>query len=139
MLPFAVVDPLVPFAAALGTTAALLGCAAVAGRRRKIGGHILFVWAAVVMLALSIKFALDLGKAYDLESAGRITPIHLTIARITTISYLWPLLTGPLAMRDKVPRKLHRVGAWCALLLTLAALVTGAMMVMGAERIVPPR
>ena len=78
-----------------------------------------------------------MGEIYDLEAAGRITPIHLGLARLTTAAYLWPLITGPLAARGKVSRKAHHVGAYVALGLTVAATVTGVMMLMGAEPLHP--
>lgn len=125
------------FLGALLVTVALLTGAAFTGRARKIRAHVSFVLAAVSSLAVAIFFALEVGELYDLEKAGRITPIHLTLARITTVAYLWPLLTGPLAARGKIRPRIHRAGAWLALVLTLAATVTGVMMLAGAERLVP--
>ena len=100
-----------------------------------IRAHVRFVLLAVTGLAVAIVFALRVGELYDLEAAGRITPIHLGLARFTTFLYLWPLTTGPLAHFGKVPRSVHRLGAWLALLSTLAATVTGVMMLLGAERL----
>ena len=125
------------FLGALLVTVALLAGAAFTGRARKIRAHVCFVLAAVSSLAVAIVFAIKLGEHYDLEKAGRITPIHLTLARVTTAFYLWPIVTGPLAARGLVRPRLHRAGAWIALVLTLAATVTGIMMLAGAERIVP--
>lgn len=125
----------VGFLTALLVTVGFLVGALVTGRRRRIRAHVRFVACAVLTLGVAIYFALETGKLYDLEAAGRITPIHLGLARITTALYLWPLVTGPLAHRDRIPRGVHRVGAWLALLMTLAATVTGVMMLMGAERL----
>ena len=124
------------FLGALLTTVALLLGAVFTGRARRIRAHVGFVSAAVMCLAIAIFFALKVGELYDLEKAGRITPIHLTLARITTVSFLWPLLTGPLAARGKINPTLHKTGAYLALVLTLAATITGVMMLAGAERIV---
>ncbi|MEE2940735.1 MAG: hypothetical protein VX460_10155 [Planctomycetota bacterium] len=120
--------------ALLATVGFLLG-AAITGRRRRIGAHVRFVLAAVAGLGVAIWFALALGELYDLEAAGDITPIHLGLARITTAVYLWPLLTGPLAYKGRIPARVHRAGAWLALLMTVAATVTGVMMLLGAERL----
>ena len=128
-------SPVYGFLGALLVTVGLLTGAAVTGRARKIRAHVGFVSGAVLGLAVAIYFAIQTGKLYDLEKAGVITPIHLTLARVTTASYLWPLLTGPFAARGKINPKLHRAGAWLALLLTLAATVTGVMMLAGAERL----
>ena len=124
------------FLGALLTTVALLVGAVFTGRARKIRAHVGFAAASVMCLAVAIVFALKVGELYDLEAAGRITPIHLALARITTVSFLWPVLTGPLAAWKKVNPKVHRAGAYLALVLTLASTVTGLMMLAGAERIV---
>lgn len=125
----------VGFLTALLVTVGFLVGAMITGRARRIGAHVRFVACAVLTLGVAIYFALEVGKLYDLEAAGRITPIHLGLARVTTALYLWPLVTGPLAYRGMVPRRVHRVGAWLALAATLAATVTGVMMLMGAERL----
>ena len=127
-------SPVYGFVGALLATVALLVGVALTGRMRKIRAHIGFVVCAVTSLGVAIYFAIRVGEVYDVEAAGRITPIHLTLARITTAAYLWPLLTGPLAARGKVRPIVHRSGAWAALVLTVAATVTGIMMLAGAER-----
>lgn len=123
------------FLTALLVTVGFLVGAAWTGKTKRIAAHVKFVLAAVGSLGIAIWFALALGELYDLEAAGRITPIHLTLARITTFVYLWPLVTGPLAHRGRIPRGVHRAGAWIALVLTVAATITGVMMLMGAERL----
>ncbi|MEM9799744.1 MAG: hypothetical protein AAGA20_05410 [Planctomycetota bacterium] len=123
------------FLTALLTTVALLVGAAVMGRSRRIRAHVAFVVCAVASLAVAIACALRLGQLYDLEAAGVITPIHLTIARITTLIYLWPLVTGPLAARGRVPKRVHHAGAYLALGMTLLATATGVLMLLGAERL----
>ena len=125
------------FLGALLVTVGFLVGAAFTGRARKIRAHVGFVAAAVASLGVAIFFAIEVGELYDLEKAGAITPIHLGLARITTAFYLWPLITGPLAARGMIRPRIHRVGAWLTLLLTLAATVTGVMMLAGAERILP--
>lgn len=123
------------FMAALLQTVLLLIAAAIAGRKRKIRGHVVLVACAVASLGVAIYFALQTGKLYDLEAAGAITPIHLGLARITTAFYLAPLITGPLAYRGKIDRRIHRALAWTAIVLTLAATGTGIAMIAGATRL----
>lgn len=128
-------DPVAAFLGALLTTVAFLLGAAVMGRKRLIKQHVVLVACAVTSLAVAIVFALRVGEVYDLEKAGVITPIHLNLARFTTAMYLWPLITGPLAAKGKVAPRVHRIGAYTALGLTIAATVTGVLMLMGAERL----
>jgi len=123
------------FLAALVQTVLLLIAAAIAGRRRRIRGHVLLVACAVASLGVAIYFALQTGKLYDLETAGIITPIHLTLARVTTAFYLAPLITGPLAYTGRIDRRIHRALAWTAIALTLASTGTGVAMIAGATRL----
>lgn len=123
------------FMAALVTTVLLLLAAAIAGRKRRIRGHVMFVACAVSSLGVAIYFALQTGKLYDLESAGLITPIHLNLARGTTAFYLAPLVTGPLAYRGRIDRRVHRALAWTAIGLTLASTGTGIAMIAFATRL----
>lgn len=129
------IPPEAGFLTALLVTVGFLLGAAVTGRARRIRAHVRFVMGAVAGLGVAIWFALALGELYDLEAAGRITPIHLTLARVTTATYLWPLITGPLAYKGRIPTGIHRTGAWLALVMTLASTATGVMMLMGAERL----
>ncbi len=125
----------VGFLTALLATVVFLVLAAVKGHQRRIRIHVAFVGCALASLAVTIMFALRVGELYDLEAAGVITPIHLGIARVTTVVFLWPLVTGPMLMRGWVKPRLHRIGAYLALGLTIAATVTGVLMLMGAERL----
>ncbi len=123
------------FLTALLATVVFLGLAAVKGHQRQIRTHIALVGCALASLVVTIVFALRVGELYDLEAAGVITPIHLMIARVTTVVFLWPLITGPLLLRGWIKPRLHRIGAYLALGMTIAATVTGVMMLMGAERL----
>lgn len=129
--------PEIGFLAALLTTVALLVGAAVTGRLKLYRRHVTFVALAVASLGVAIYFAIKTGPLYDLPAAGLITPVHLTIAKITTVLYLWPLITGPLAYRGTVSRRVHRVGAWGALAMTVVATVTGVWMLAKAPRTGP--
>jgi len=125
--------PIGGFVTSLLVTVAFLVAAAWTGRLRRIRAHVALVSSSVASLAVAIYFALRVGEIYDLEAAGIITPIHLNLARVTTLAYLWPLITGPLAARGQVAPRVHHLGAYVALGLTVAATITGVMMLMGAE------
>ena len=83
----------------------------------------------VISLGITIYFAERLGELYDLESAGRITPIHLMLAKITVGAYLLPVVTGLWTIKDARRRKLHGKIAYLVLALTVATAVTGVMMI----------
>lgn len=119
----------------LGLTVALLIAVAITGFTKRIALHIPLVIASVASLGGAIVYALRLGELYDLEAAGPITPIHLTLAKIATAAYLLPLVTGLQALfaRTGHNRKRHRIAAFIALGLTVAATVTGAWMLLAAE------
>lgn len=122
------------------TTVALLIGAIVTGLRakRSMVPHLSFVGSAVASLCLAIYFAVRLGELYDLEPAEPITGLHMGIAKVATISYLGPLITGILALRQRTPKRkrVHLVFALAAVVLTVAATVTGAWMLYLAERLV---
>jgi len=128
--------PEVTFLGLLLTTVVMLVFAAWTGRRRRLRPHLVFVAGSLIALASAIYFALQVGERYDLEAAGVITPVHLTIARIATVSYLGPLITGPLVVWRRIPPRWHHRLAWTAFGLTVAATVTGIWMLALAERIV---
>ena len=89
----------------------------------------------VLSLSVAIYYAILLGDLYDFEAAGWIYPTHMWIAKVATASYVLPLTTGLLTLKNPKMRGKHR---WCAFLvvaLTLAAAGTGAAMVMLADRL----
>lgn len=120
------------FLTSLLVTVGLLVGAAVTGRKRIIRHHVKFVAGAVLSLGVAIYFALKVGERYDLEAAGWITPFHKALAKITTAMYLWPLITGPMVLSGKVGPRVHRIGAWLTLGLTVASTITGIIMLMRA-------
>ena len=79
----------------------------------------------------------QLGHTLDLASAGAITPVHLTLARIATAALILPILTGIRALFVPSGRKLHALCAWLALTLVVAAAVTGVVMVSLAQPLSP--
>ena len=132
-------DPDRGFPLFLCATVVLLIGAIVTGLRakRSMAPHLSFVAGAVVSLWLAIYFAVLLGDFYDLEPAEPITSIHMLIAKIATLSFIGPLVTGALTLRKRTPRRkrAHLVCALIAVVLTVAATVTGAWMLYLAERL----
>jgi len=128
-------DPTIGFLTTLGATLAFLGCAVVTGYRARRALHLTSVGGAVAMLATTIYFALELGELYDLESAGVITPIHLTMAKLNTAAYLLPVVTGIRTLRNPAGRKLHGRVAWAVLAMTVMTSTTGGLMLLWAERL----
>ena len=121
----------------LGVTVLLLGGAVFTGFRAKLPLHLTFVVSAVASLCAAIYFAILLGDLYDLETAQPITFIHLWIAKFATLSFLLPLVTGLRTLRKRTPKnkRAHLVCAMIAVVLTVAATVTGAWMLWLAERV----
>ncbi len=111
-------------------TLVALGAAVFTGFKARRRWHIASVVSAVVMLGVTIYFALELGKLYDLESAGVITPIHLTLAKITTAAFLLPIAAGVRTIYKPTARALHRRLAYVALLMTVVTAITGAIMIL---------
>jgi hypothetical protein len=79
---------------------------------------------------VTILLAKRLGGEYDLDAAGPITPIHLTLAKIAALAYLLPIATGIRTIYAAPARRWHRRAAFLALGLTAAALVTGTAMIL---------
>lgn len=127
--------PVTGFFVLLLLTVAALGVVVYTGLRRMRRLHVPMVLLALALLGGAIVYALRVGEIYDLEAAGAITPIHLNLARITTVCYLLPAITGVLTWRNERWRKLHGRLAWTIVALTIITTITGAMMLMGAERI----
>ena len=116
-------------------TVVLLIAVAITGKRALLRAHIGLVFAALASLSAAIYFALQLGKVYDLEAAGRITPIHMTVARLATACYALPFVTGLLTLRDRRYKSLHGKFALLVIGVTVLATITGALMLWKAPRI----
>jgi hypothetical protein len=116
-------------------TVALLGVVVWTGLRARRRAHLASVAATVLALATTIVFAERMGAHYDLGQAGRITPVHLALAKLTTLAYLAPLATGLLTLRDPAWRRRHRLCAFAVVALTVATAVTGTWMILAAERL----
>lgn len=128
-------SPVVGFPAFLVLTVALLGGVVATGLRRRMRLHLTLVASALASLGVTIFYAEQLGELYDLAAAGRITPVHLTLAKLTTVAYLLPLATGAMTLRDRRRRSLHFKSAMLVLGLTLLTTATGLWMILAAERI----
>lgn len=123
------------FVVFLVLTLALLGLVVATGLAAKRRWHIPLVLCALASLAATIRYALMLGKLYDLHAAGAITPIHLAVARITTACYLLPIATGIRTIFAPAARRYHRRFAFLALAMTILTAITGTLMLCLAPRI----
>jgi hypothetical protein len=123
------------FVVFLFLTVLLLGAVALTGYLALRRVHLALVASAIASLVVTIYYAKQLADVYDLDSAGWITPVHLTLAKIATAAYLGPLITGVMTIRDAARLPLHRATAFVVLGLTLISAGTGAWMIFAAERI----
>ena len=121
----------------LALTIGLLLVVVATGRRARRRAHLCAVAAAIASLGATIWYAEGMGEHYDLAHAGWITPVHLWIAKTTTLAYLLPITTGILTWRDARWRPRHAVCAYLVLALTLVTAVTGTWMVLASRRIAP--
>lgn len=121
------------FVAFFAITLVLLAVVTWSGFRAMRRVHIPCVVATLAALAVTVHYAYQLGKIYDLKSAGIITPIHLTLAKITTLSLLGPAVTGVRTLFVPSTRKLHRKVAFVALGLTVLSAITGTIMILLAK------
>ena len=118
-------------------TVALLALVVATGLRARRKLHIPAVAAMAVSLALAIFYAERLGDEIDVHTAGVITPIHLTLAKITTVGYLLPIATGIRTLRRPATRRLHGRIAFVLVGLTLLTTATGLTMLLLSDRIAP--
>lgn len=124
---------LLGFLVFLAVTLVLLGVAVVSGRAAKRIVHLPCVASAVLCLLVTIYFAEQLGESYDLEASGWMYPLHLFLAKSTTVLYLAPICTGIHTLRHPMTRKLHGRVAWSVLVMTVLTAVTGTLMVYMSE------
>ena len=125
--------PTVGFITFLLVTVALLGCVLVTGFQGKRKPHLILVALAVASLGTTIYFAEQLGRLYDLDAAGWITPVHLTLAKVTTFAYVAPIFTGFRLLKDPTWRPRHKRMAFLVLGLTLLTAATGTWMILASE------
>ena len=127
-------SPLAGFILFFVLTLALLGLVVATGLRAQRRRHISFVALSVGALGVTILFALQLGELYDLPAAGIITPIHLTLAKVTTACFLFPIATGIRTIFVPSTRTLHRKLAFLVLGMTVLSALTGTLMMILAPR-----
>lgn len=108
---------------------AVIGTGVTAKRAKHLPSVVVFF----ATLAFTIYKAERMGQSLDVEAAGLITPVHLTMAKITVFSYVLPITTGILTWRNPTWRPKHRLCAWILIVMTLATVATGAWMAFAAE------
>jgi len=107
-----------------------LGCAVATGLRARRRLHIPCVAVSLACLAATIYYAKALGHHFDLKSAGAITPIHLTLAKVTTALYLLPVATGITTIFRPATRRWHRRVAFLVIAMTVVTAITGTAMLL---------
>jgi len=125
------------FLAGLVATVALLVGVIVSGVREARRAHIPLVLLFFASLALTIFYAERMGRALDLEAAGWITPVHLALAKGTTLAYVLPVVSGFLALSSERWKVRHKVLAWLLVALTVLTVATGAWMTLAAPPLEP--
>lgn len=120
----------------LGLTVVLLLLVAWTGHKHLRRPHVFLVISSMSSLGVAIYYAIQLGKEYDLESAGWITPVHLKMARVATMLYVVPISLGILTWRRPRWRRLHGMMGLVVIVLTVLTAVTGAIMLYLSEPIV---
>jgi len=123
----------VGFIGFLAITLVFLGGVVLTGLRAKRRVHLTLVVFAVASLGITIYFAERLGELYDLETAGAIYPVHIFFAKLTTLSYLLPVISGIATIRNPIRVTLHRRIAFGVLALTVVTAVTGTIMVLASD------
>ena len=122
----------------LFVTLAFLGAVVVTGLQGRRRIHVAFVTCALAALGTTIYFAEQLGDEYDVRTAGMITPIHLTLAKVTVLAYLLPIVTGVLTWRNIAWKPLHAKFAYTVLVLTVLTAATGSVMLALSDRVSAP-
>ncbi len=123
------------FVACLLLTLALLAAVVATGLRARRRLHVPLVFATLAALGVTIYFAKGVGDHYDLGSAGAITPVHLALAKLTTLAYLLPIASGIATLRNPARRRLHRVLAFTVVGMTVLTAITGTWMLAASERL----
>lgn len=127
-------SPTTGFVVFLALTLALLAMAVQAGRRARRRRHITLVGCAFAALGATIWYALALGKIYDIRTAGIITPIHLTLAKVTTAAYVLPVVAGIRTLKRPAMRPVHKKLAYLVLAMTVLSAITGTVMILRSDR-----
>jgi len=123
------------FAFFLAATLALLGLVVLTGFRAQRKRHIALVVLAIASLGITIRFAVLLGRSFDLHAAGSITPIHLALSKVATALYLLPIATGIRTIFRPAAKKWHKRAAFLVLGMTVLTAITGTLMLWLAPRV----
>lgn len=129
------VAPMTGFVAAFGLTLVLLVVVVATGLRAKRKVHITSVALLFGALALTIYYAYGLGRIYDLERAGWITPVHLALAKVSTAALLVVAISGVCTLLRPATRRLHGRLAFVTIGLTVITAITGVWMLWLAPRV----
>ena len=116
------------FVACLVLTLVLLVLVVLTGFAAKRRAHITLVVCTLGALYLTVVFAYELGKIYDIHQAGWITPFHLALARINTVAFLLPAVSGVRTIFRPQTKRVHRWFAFGVLGLTVLTAITGTIM-----------
>lgn len=125
----------VGFITFLLVTLALLGGVVVTGKAAWRSRHLTLVVFTVASLGVTIYYAEQLGKQYDLPSAGWLYPFHLAVAKTAVALYLLPVVTGIATLRNAAARKWHGRVAFAVLAFTVATAVSGIAMLLSATKL----
>ena len=121
------------FLLSLAVTLVILGGVVYTGKRAMRPRHLVLVARTVASLVVTIVFAERLGEHYDLESAGRLYPFHLAVAKTAVALYLLPIASGIATIRNARYRKLHGRLAYLSILFTVGTAISGTAMLLAAE------
>ncbi len=126
---------MIAFSSFFSLTVVLLMATAWTGKLARRRVHLSLVVCTISSLATTIYYAVQLGDSYNLESAGTIYHVHMFLARLATLSYIAPIVSGIATIRNGRHRALHGKIALMVIVLTVLAACTGVWMIMCAEKI----
>ena len=128
MMRLPVLSPGTGFVVFLALTLVFLALVVVTGFAAKRRIHIVLVVCTVGALGVTIIYAYALGRVYDTQAAGWITPVHLALARVNTLALLLPVASGVRTIFRPETRRMHRFLAFTVLGLTVLTAITGTVM-----------
>ena len=120
-------------AVSLLVTVVLLGVVVLTGLRAMRRVHVPMVAVTVVALGITIWYAKEVGKIYDLEPGGWVTTTHLWMAKVTTGAFVLPIASGWRTLKHPETRPLHRKLVVLVLTLVVVTTVLGIGMMALAE------
>jgi hypothetical protein len=127
--------PAISFFISVAIAVVLLGGVLWSGRASRRRLHIALVGLMLVALVVAVVFVERLGASYDIEAAGWITPVHMSLAHGTVIVLLLQVVLGLVTTRRPRLRRWHGRFAIFAVATMVLATVTGLWMLLAAERL----